>query len=750
MDKNKVKKTAETAANVSANTVGGVIRAILKVIATILLIFLTTGLLFTCIFAFYVKNSLSESLDITLEDVTLNQASTVYYLDKNGGAHELATLHGEENRIWVDYENIPKYMSQAAIAIEDKRFMEHKGVDWYRTFGAFVNMFATMKDDFGGSTLTQQLIKNITKEDDITVQRKLLEIFRALDFERRYEKDEILEWYLNVIFLGEGCNGVGTAAEAYFGKNVWDLSLAECASIIGITNNPSKYDPFISEENNKKRQETILWEMYDQGMISYEDYEAAKNEKLVFTRAEKEERVEEIREYYTDALIKDVIRDIQEARGVSEKVAHDLVYNGGLQIYACMDRELQDYVNSVYADPSNFPATVNAYGETMQSAAVLLDPYTGAIKAIAGGVGADIKKGNFVLDRATIAQRAPGSSFKPIATYGPAVDQGLITPSTMVNDSPNIKLSGSPNWYPRNAGGGNSGIITILTAITKSLNTVSAQILDKLGVDQSYNYLTERLGFTSLDPEKDKAYAPLSLGQLTYGCTVREMAQAYSAFVNDGVFTYSRFYSHITDSEGNMVLDNTPKTIVAFKANTAWTMSYMLSNAAAYGTGAGSYAGGMPLAGKTGSSTDYKDRWFVGFTPYYVCAVWTGYDDHPTSYSGSNPAIPVWNKIMTFAHEGLEYRTFKTPTLGGPTNIFGDLHEEETEEPTESPEESPEESPTDSPSESPINSPDVSPEPPTASIPVSPPIVTDDPTPTPPPPPTQEPVSPFPSFDFIA
>lgn len=714
MDKKNAKKTAEAAANVTAHTVGGVFRTVMKVVATILLVIITTGLLFTCIFAYYVKTSLSQNLDISLEDMTLNLASSILYTDSNGESKELVSLHSLENRVWVDYENIPIYMEYAAVAIEDKRFYDHKGVDWYRTFGAFVNMFATMKDDFGGSTLTQQLLKNITKDDDITVQRKLLEIFRALELERMYTKEEIVEWYLNVIFLGQGSYGVGTAAQTYFGKNVWDLSLAECASIIGITNNPSKYDPFISKSNNKERQETILWQMYEQGYIkTYEEYEAAVNEELVFVRGEKEEPEMEIYTYYEEAVISDVVQDLMEAKGINKESAEYLLYNGGLQIHSFYNENYQNIMDNIYQDPSQFPAYTSPKGESMQSAAILMDPYTGAILALQGGIGE--KTSNLVFNRATDARRPPGSSIKPIATYGPAVDQNLITPSTMVNDSATGKLSGT-NWWPKNAGGGNRGIITIETALINSLNTVSAQILDKLSVNQSYEYLTNHLGMKL--EESDRDYAPLALGQLTYGATVREMCQAFGAFVNDGIFTYGRTYSHITDSEGNMILDNQPETIVAFKANTAWVMTYMLNKAASYGTGAGTSLTNMPHAGKTGSSTNYEDRWFVGYTPYYVCAVWSGYDTPAYLTSGTNPSAVTWRKIMQPVHEGLEYRSFKTPTLGAPTNIFGNLKESPEPSPSESPDESPSESPSESPVESPSESPTT---PPSPSTPVSPP-----------------------------
>ncbi|MEF9972178.1 MAG: penicillin-binding transpeptidase domain-containing protein, partial [Oscillospiraceae bacterium] len=306
--------------------------------------------------------------------------------------------------------------------------------------------------------------------------------------------------------------------------------------------------------------------------------------------------------------------------------------------------------------------------------------------------------------------------------YGPAIDQGLITPTTLVNDSPDIKLKGT-TWYPRNANGGNSGIVTIQQALTSSLNTVSAQILDKLTPKKSFEYLSERLGVTSLE-ESDCDYAPLSLGQLTNGITVREMAQAFGAFVNDGVFTHSRTYTLVRDDKGDVVLDNSPETIVAFKANTAWTMCKMLNIAATSGTGYESNIGNMPHAGKTGSSSDYQDRWFVGFTPYYVCAVWTGYDTPAHIYAPGNPAAQIWKKIMRPLHEGLPYKSFKTPTIGAPTDIFGDLKEEES--PSPSPEASASPSPGSSGSPGiptpPTSGTDIpTPTPPVPSLPVSPP-----------------------------
>jgi len=538
MENNQSNKAAKAAGAVST-----VFRTILKVIGTLLLILLTTGLLFACIFAYYVKTNLSQDLDVSLEEMSLNLASTIYYTDENGVNQTLASLHGTENRVWVEYENIPKNMEYAAVAIEDQRFYKHHGVDWYRTVAAFGNMFLSMKSDFGGSTITQQLIKNVTQQNDITVQRKILEIFRALKLEKMYNKQKIMEWYLNVIYLGEGCNGVGTAAKTYFDKDVMDLDLAECASIIAITNNPSKYDPYISRKNNKARQELILDQMYKQGYITQQQRAEAIAEQLTFKRGENETTTQTVHSYYTEAVIADVTKDLMEQKGINKSTAQNLIYNGGLQIYSCMDKRAQDIVDSIYTNRANFPSSKSPSGESLQSAIVLLDPATGEIKALYGGVGE--KTENLIFNRATDAKRPAGSSIKPVSTYGPAVDQGLITPTTLVNDSPDIRLKGT-TWYPKNDSLTYRGTVTIQQALVSSLNTVSAQILDKLTPQVSYKYLTDRLGFTSL-VKADCDYAPLALGQFTKGVTVREMAQAFDALANDGIFNYARTYTKVLE-----------------------------------------------------------------------------------------------------------------------------------------------------------------------------------------------------------
>ena len=664
-DKNK----AERVARAAGGAVGGALSLTLKIIVTVVLVLLTTMLLFVCIFAFYVKTSLVDELDISLDDFSLSESSTVY--DSEGNV--LATLSGSENRIWVDYEVIPEDLEHALVAIEDKRFYDHKGVDWYRTVGAVFNMFLGMRDNFGGSTITQQLIKNLTGDNEVTVQRKLVEIFRALEFEKKYDKEEIIEWYLNAVYFGEGCNGIYTAAQTYFGKEPSELSLAECASIVGIVNLPTYYSPFYSVENNKTRQETVLREMYEQGYITYDEYTEAVNEELVFVRSETEVATQEIYSYYVEAVIDDVIADLMEVRGVNYETAQTLIYSGGYQIYTCCDTRIQGIVDSVYEDIESFPRPYyTVTGQQLQSAIVIMDPYTGEIVAMSGGVGE--KTGNLVLNRATDSQRPPGSSFKPLAVYAPAFDLGIITQNTLVNDAgPDEVQLEHTSWYPNNADYSYMGIITIRTALINSRNTVSAQILDKIGLEASYSFLRDNLGITSM-VDADYNYAPLALGQLTNGITVREMAQAYSAFVNDGMFTESITYTQVIDSNGNLVLDNQPETHQAMRPNTAYNIIDMLQDAATYGTGSEANFYTMPVAGKTGSSTDYWDRWFAGMTPYYVGVVWTGFDQPEHMYVSGNPAAQVWNRITRQVHDGLEWRNFTEPTsIGEDTQIFGDL-----------------------------------------------------------------------------
>ncbi len=742
----RVRRAASAVVDTAAAGTGFVLRTAVKAVLTVLLVFVTTGLLLACIFAVYVKTCLSEDLDLTPEEMASNMSSRILVETSTGSNQweELATLYYTENRIWVDYDQIPENLEHAAVAIEDKNFYEHKGVDWWRTLGAFGNMFLSMQDTYGGSTITQQLIKNITGKKDVTVQRKLLEIFQALEFEKKYTKQEIMGWYLNEIYLGEGCYGVGSAAREYFNKEVWDLDLAECASLIGITNNPSLYDPYIgpkSEARNKNRQETILFEMYDQGYITYEEYVSAKEEDLVFKRNIGEERTFEPNSYYVDSLVWALTEDLAEAKGITEDAAEYLIYNGGYTIYCCMDQRIQGIIDAVYQNVGELPQpSSNQSGQKLSSAIVIINPADGSIVGLAGDTG--VKEGSFTDNYATQLVRPPGSSFKPVAVYAPAFDLGVVTQSTPVNDAPGIILQGNPNWFPHNDGGGYWGWTTIRQGIVSSLNTVAAQTLDKIGLQASWDYLTNRFGFKNLlrdywDESQqamftDYSYAPLALGQLSKGITPLEMAQAFTAFVNDGVMVKGRTYSYVLDNDGNIVLDNSPDRHVAVKENTARNIADVLKAAVLYGTGTDAQISGQAVAGKTGTTSNKFDRYFTGFTRYYVAACWTGYKYNAIMNFYGNPAARIWQRIMKQIHEGLEYWDFPAPDLGGTVYSLGTG---ETASPSPSPEEPPPpvETMEPPPTVVPVTQP-----PATTSVPTAPPQI----TPTPTAPPTQEPTAP--------
>ena len=662
---------------------GRVILGILKVIGTLILIGCTTGAILACFAATYIKTVIIPQDYVDASAYSMNLSSTIYYTDPSTGeAKELRTLHGEENRVKVDYEEIPEDLVNALVAIEDQRFWKHQGVDWRRTGGAFLNMFLGMKDTYGGSTITQQLIKNMTQNDDVTVKRKILEIFRALEFERNYSKEEILEMYLNYIFLGESCYGVGTASLTYFGKPVSELSLAQCASLIGITNNPSRYDPYISDytlEQNKLRQEIILNEMLEQGYITQAEHDAAVAEELVFVGRGQGTTSTTVYSYFEDQLIKDVIADLKAEYDLSDQMASQWVYNGGLSIYCTQNPEIQAKVDAVYEDLSNFNAT-SSTGAQLQSAITVIDNATGNVVAVAGGVGE--KTGSLTLNRA-LSQRQPGSAIKPLAVYAPALDLGVITPATVIDDSPySFDGDGGSPW-PVNSYGYYRGLTNVYNGLQDSINTLAVKVLANYTSPQvAYDFLVNNLGFSTdhlvVQEERngtvfsDIGLAQLALGGLTDGVTTLEMASAYSAFPRGGLYIEPRTYTKVERVDPDtgavtVLLDNQAESHAAMKDSTAWYINTMLQNVIKNGTGTSARFEGstMPIAGKTGTTTSRKDLYFVGYSAYYTAAVWSGFDQPERMSSGLQQQSAVtWKKVMSAIHEGLEDKSFPTPSAG--------------------------------------------------------------------------------------
>ena len=446
----------------------------LRVIGTLLLIAVTTGAILCCFGAVYVRTVILPKASLDLGDVTLRENSVMYYEDDSGQYQELGQVLTSISSQWVEYEEIPEDLKNAAIAIEDRRFLKHNGVDWWRTAQAVFSMF-TGGDIQGGSTITQQLIKNLTEDNETTVKRKVTEIFRALEFDRNYDKDTTLLWYLNVIPLGAGCEGVGAAAEKYFGKPVSELTLAECASLIAITNNPSKYGPYSlakvanskgelwdAKQWNKYRQELILNQMLKEGYITQEEHDQAVAQELVFVGMEAgssgdSESPENIYSWYEEQVISDVIKDLKEKYDYSDKVASQMLASGGLRIYTCIDPEVQKKAEAVYGDEELLNYVSKSTGQRLQSAITIIDNETGDIAALVGRIGE--KEINRGLNLATNAKRQPGSSIKPLSAYAPAIEMGLMSPITVMPDYPYQVLGGKA--WPVNVDGVYRGQVTV-------------------------------------------------------------------------------------------------------------------------------------------------------------------------------------------------------------------------------------------------------------------------------------------------
>ena len=659
-----------------------------RVVMTVVLILVITLAMLLCMAAVYIKNVIIPEAGLEMADFNPNLTSTMLYQDPDTGSYvTMQTLHGDENRVWVDLSEIPKNLQNAAVAIEDKRFYDHGGVDWVRTAKAILLMF-TGGDIQGGSTITQQLIKNMTDDDEVTVKRKVMEIFRALEFEKNYSKEDILEAYLNYIYLGQGCNGVYTAAYTYFGKHVSELSLAECASLIGITNNPSKYDPMSNREiktadgqtkstreYNKERQERILQAMLEQKMISQEEYDQAVAEELDFLEPGEATDIpgatnNTVYSWYEDQVINDVIDDLVETYGWSETYAKDKVFSGGLEIYTCMNPNVQAAVDKVYQDRSNLNATSSS-GQEIQSAITIVDNETGRVVAMAGGMGEKtVSRG---LNRATSSKRPPGSSIKPLAVYAPAIELGKVTPLTSVEDSPYGEVDGRA--WPVNATGRYQGDVTVAHAVEESINTVAVKVLDMVTPETSFDFMQDKFhvelvrAYTKNNMTySDINLASLALGGLTEGLTTYEMAAAYSVFPRQGTYIEPTTYTMVVDSNDQILLRNETEEEgeTVLSERTAYYITEMLQNVVTgtHGaTGKNANFSGQEIAGKTGTTTSRKDLWFVGYTPYYTAAVWTGYDQQErlARYLG-NPSTGLWQKVMSEVHKTLAYKDFDQPS----------------------------------------------------------------------------------------
>lgn len=636
-----------------------------EILLTIILVCIITGVVVCCAFSLYIQNYIDpnyEGLDNLKFESDLN--TTMYYVDDSGREVLLPedTLHGSENRLWVEYKDIPQDLIDAVICIEDQRFYEHKGVDIKRTVGAVLNFFLPGGGSYGGSTLTQQLIKNVSGEDETTIQRKVQEIFRALNVETKYTKPQILEMYMNEIYLSQNSNGVQAAANAYFGKDVSELTLVECAAIAAIPKYPTYYDPLRNPDNNLKRRNLILKEMLKQGAISQEEFDGAYNVPLYLNQntsdSSSASTTDNIHSYYIDAVIDDVTAALMERYGIDKTTASRRIYSGGLTIVTNLDPDIQAAMEEVFCDDNCFP---QASGIKPQAAMVISDS-EGNIRGIVGGRGEKtIGRG---LNRATMSKRQCGSSIKPLSVYSLALEKGLITYGSPLNDTPSEFNERDKTYWPGNTPAGFNGLVPATFAVQKSLNTTAVRLVQQLGVEECFDFLTNKLGFTTLIESKsyggsiktDIAVSPLALGSFTEGVTVREVTQAYTMFINDGTVTKGKTFSMVRDSNGAILIDNrNTEDVQAISEQNAFIMTQILKTVVSSPTGTGysafrtyrKFDSEVEVAGKTGSTNDDRDRYFVGYTPDYAAAVWFGYDNNKSlSKMTYNPATRLWIEVM--------------------------------------------------------------------------------------------------------
>ena len=669
----------------------------------------------------------SPSIDNLLEKIQPEGYTTIIY-DLQG--NEVQKLHGADaNRIYVEYDQIPSYLGEAFVAIEDERFWRHNGVDLEGFMRAIFINIKTQSFSEGASTITQQIIKNNVLNSDVTIERKLQEMYLAVQLEKYHSKEDILELYMNTAACGRGTNGVQTASQLYFNKDVWDISIAEAAVLASITNKPTKYDPVSEPENNRKRAERILKKLLEQGYITEAEYTKAYNTDVYSAiQINSQIRAENASSYsyFVDETIERLVNDLKIQKGYSEAQAYNLIYRGGLNIYITQDARIQEGMDSVFNNEESYPPEyedyamkllyslsilkgeepenfyheeqfanreeAEAYIQTVweeygltqsdfdngyakenplfipqpQAAMVLLDFHTGHVKALAGGRG--VKIGNQTFNRATQAKRQPGSTFKVLAAYLPALDTGKYTLATAIDDAPfKVSMPNGRSYSPGNWYSGYRGLSTVREGIVNSMNILAVKTTFDIGIDLAFDYLLD-LGFTTLqetltpDGRTDKNLT-LPLGGLTDGVTPLELTAAYGAIANDGVYVEPIFYTRVLDHDGNILIDKDPLTRTVMKDTTSYLLTDAMVDVVDYGTGTAARLRNvdMPTAGKTGTTTATKDLWFAGYTPYYAAAVWMGYDDPQKMAYVRSYHKTIWRDVMEIAHEELPRKEFNKP-----------------------------------------------------------------------------------------
>ena len=698
----------------------------------------------TCLGVGSFRGVIDTAPDVDDIDIMPLGYATFLYDDAGNQIRKLAAP--DSNRLPVTLDQIPVDLQHAVVAIEDERFYEHNGIDVKGILRAGMKALTTGDFSEGASTITQQLLKNnvFTNWTSESTQlerftRKIQEQYLAVQVEKKTDKDTILENYLNTINLGAGSYGVQAAARQYFDKDVWDLNLSECVTLAGITQNPTKFNPIINPDSNRKRRKEVLQHMLDQNYITQDQYDEALADDVysrIQAAQEKNSSTENtVYTYFEDELTDQIINDLMNIKGYTKKQATNLLYSGGLKVYTTQDSKIQNILDEEYADPSNYPDTVQYeldyaltvtdpdgnqvnYSKEMlqlyfqnedpdfdllfdspedgqtyvdkykasilangskvlaervnfapqpQSSMSVIDQHTGYVKALIGGRGE--KTASLTLNRATDTTRQPGSTFKIVSTYAPALNEKGMTLATTFEDEPYEYPDGSP---VNNATRSYNGTTTIRTAIQNSINVVAVKCLEKVTPELGLKYL-DNFGFTTLahgtEADKDAngnvwsdANLATALGGITRGVTNVELCASYAAIANDGNYIKPIYYTKILDHNGNVLIENTAAERSVIKESTAFLLTSAMEDVVKQGTGTACQLDNMPVAGKTGTTEAYNDLWFVGYTPYYTCAVWSGYDNNeklPDYARNFHKAL--WKKVMTRIHEGLPSKEFEKP-----------------------------------------------------------------------------------------
>lgn len=685
-----------------------IFKKLMTVIATtllsLLLVIIITGTIVSTALTVYVLKFMDDSTTVTLQE--LESGSDTYFYAENmneygelvrdeQGNPVIEQLYRNQNqiqRIPVSIDKIPQHVRQAFICTEDERFYAHEGVDYKRTFSAFLNMFLHFYNtEQGGSTITQQLVKNLSGNDQHTTERKIREIFAAMQLEKSYTKDEILEEYLNYIAFGGPRNGIQKASIDYFGKDVSELTTPEAAVLAAIPKSPEDYGPYViyrqddndpnspivvdGKANNKPRQEYVLYKLYENGYITYDEYQQYIVTPLIYTDSEEykkahpEEELQELEEksrtysWILDAAFFEAEQIFMDMYDLSENEALDKIQTGGYKVYLKYDKKMQTYVEDVLRDFSNLQYVLPEYSyrrnvdingdgqvdeeEALPHVAFVAMNYKGEVLCAVGTTGE--KKDALVSNYAVKIPRQVGSTIKPIAGYGYGIDSGKFHWGSSLKDSPVMRLDNG-NWWPTNYGNspGRGGSVQLWAGLRDSMNTISAQLVVQGGVENVFDYAHDKLGLQLLDGERDPdSPSPLTLGALTDGVTLENLVNAYVPYGNQGIYYGAHLITMIKDSNQQIIYQNDGGPRRAISDETAYVMNRLMKNVIDSGTGTAAKLPNKVVVGKTGTTQDFVDECFVGLTPDFASGITVGYKSFDVQLTWNNIiSAKVWRAII--------------------------------------------------------------------------------------------------------